>query len=201
MSDLEQAGEYQPPKHFKPEYWQDLVARHGGVHKAVVGALWPLQPYLLVWGNSGYPIRPMIQEWSNWTRCICEAVGVEPQMVEFGRKKHGVSDYSYLHVFEGAEDLDWRVGLVLGMWDSRCPRCGTGWSIADWHCTHYDRGSGQNVLCERCWGELSPERRLPYYQVVVESCVFESLTSQTTEWADHYGKDGRLLLDACLAGL
>lgn len=196
-------GEPDPPSdHFDGQYWRDKAHRHGGVHKAVVGAIWPLAPHLIVWGNSGYPITSMIQPWRDWTQRIAEAVGIEPEFVEFRRKTNGVNaDYSYLHVFEGAEALDWRIGLRTSIGDSPCPRCDTGGTIVDRHCTMFSRSGGQSVLCDECWSDLTPERRLPYYQVVVDRGRFTAMTWQDPAWGDHYGEDGHLLLDACLAGL
>lgn len=48
-----------------------------------------------------------------------------------------------------------------------CERCGRFWeclATADLHVTLYGDGNrGLFPLCERCWGELTPEGRLPFY--------------------------------------
>lgn len=44
-----------------------------------------------------------------------------------------------------------------------CYRCNRNWSICSHHTTKYNETSGCFPLCEECWEELSPRRRLGYY--------------------------------------
>ena len=49
-----------------------------------------------------------------------------------------------------------------------CGRCGRSWAFLDCrkdaHMTDYTKSRACFPLCEDCWGELSPEDRLPYYK-------------------------------------
>jgi hypothetical protein len=45
-----------------------------------------------------------------------------------------------------------------------CLRCGTPWPATDPHETYVGTGGGCFPLCGLCWGELTPEQRLPYYK-------------------------------------
>lgn len=47
---------------------------------------------------------------------------------------------------------------------SWCGRCKRVWAICEGHSTHYLEGRGCFPLCEECWGELTPDQRLPYYR-------------------------------------
>jgi hypothetical protein len=47
---------------------------------------------------------------------------------------------------------------------SRCYRCGMPWKFTQGHSTPYNNDSGCFPLCEKCWGELTPQERLPYYK-------------------------------------
>lgn len=46
----------------------------------------------------------------------------------------------------------------------RCGRCDRPWNIAKEHCTDANERGGMFPLCEPCWQELTPEKRLPYYK-------------------------------------
>ena len=50
-----------------------------------------------------------------------------------------------------------------------CERCRRPlwYSKAVAHCTMYTLSSGINVLCEDCWGELTPEDRWSWYRSFV----------------------------------
>lgn len=56
----------------------------------------------------------------------------------------------------------WWNGIGYGS----CECCGRSWKRAKYHQTYYgERGDGGLVaLCERCWHELTPEQRVPYYR-------------------------------------
>lgn len=45
-----------------------------------------------------------------------------------------------------------------------CYRCGMPWKFTEHHTTYYSNGRGCFPLCEQCWGELTPEQRLPFYE-------------------------------------
>lgn len=44
-----------------------------------------------------------------------------------------------------------------------CGKCGTSWLFVEGHSTPYNDHSACFPLCERCWDELTPDERLPYY--------------------------------------
>ena len=51
----------------------------------------------------------------------------------------------------------------------RCYRCNLPWNIVGGHCTRYfsttwNHEGGCFPLCEKCWSELTPHERLPYYK-------------------------------------
>lgn len=49
-----------------------------------------------------------------------------------------------------------------------CLRCVEPWSKVEGHSTSYGRGMQSCFpLCEPCWQALSPEQRLPYYQILI----------------------------------
>ena len=45
-----------------------------------------------------------------------------------------------------------------------CYRCGRTWNVCKPHYTDYTSSNSCFPLCESCWGELAPEKRLPYYE-------------------------------------
>ena len=50
---------------------------------------------------------------------------------------------------------------------SWCGKCKNTWDRVDGHSTMYTRRGGFAIgmfpLCEKCWSELTSEKRLPYY--------------------------------------
>ena len=46
---------------------------------------------------------------------------------------------------------------------SWCLRCKTTWNFVEGHVTQHGTG-GCFPLCEKCWGELTPTERLPFYE-------------------------------------
>lgn len=66
-----------------------------------------------------------------------------------------------------------RIGRRLSDWLApgwgHCARCGTNWHFVDGHSTMIHGGGGMFPLCVHCWGELTPEQRLPFYKKVFES--------------------------------
>ena len=53
---------------------------------------------------------------------------------------------------------------LLNPYYGTCGRCGRPWNVCKPHTTDYKIGYGCFPLCEDCWGELTPEKRLPYYR-------------------------------------
>ena len=45
-----------------------------------------------------------------------------------------------------------------------CLKCGTPWRFVHHHSTSYSQSSGCFPLCEKCWEELTPAERLPFYR-------------------------------------
>jgi len=64
-----------------------------------------------------------------------------------------------------------------------CYRCHIPWNYTPekrGHVTYYgEEGEGCFPLCERCWAQLSPEQRLPFYEFLfVEGAAFGYPTSK-----------------------
>ena len=49
---------------------------------------------------------------------------------------------------------------------SCCSHCGRTWNICKSHVTMISSSDGCFPLCEQCWGELTPEERLPHYKAL-----------------------------------
>jgi hypothetical protein len=45
-----------------------------------------------------------------------------------------------------------------------CGRCKVSWKWVEGHLTLYSCGSACFPLCEKCWSDLTPEERVPYYR-------------------------------------
>jgi hypothetical protein len=52
-----------------------------------------------------------------------------------------------------------------------CRRCGASWAVVKHHSTPIDTKRGIFALCESCWTELEPEKRIPFYQKLVNDWV------------------------------
>lgn len=48
-----------------------------------------------------------------------------------------------------------------------CGRCGMTWATVEGHITYYSPYSGCFPLCEKCWPELTPIERWPYYKKLI----------------------------------
>lgn len=59
-----------------------------------------------------------------------------------------------------------------------CLRCKTPWLFVKSHVTDYSISSGCFPLCEKCWSELTPDQRLPFYRELI------------TRWFAHGSLDG-----------
>ena len=84
-----------------------------------------------------------------------------------------VKSYRDTHAdtFSGRPD-DPRIGArshAQNPYSGWCLRCKTSWMMVEVHSTHYATGRGCFPLCALCWGELTPETRLPYYRELWES--------------------------------
>lgn len=71
--------------------------------------------------------------------------------------------------------MNLRIGLLspklaqsLANGYSRCLRCKTPWNFVEYHQTMYTYHDGCFPLCEMCWGELTPQQRLPYYRELID---------------------------------
>lgn len=56
---------------------------------------------------------------------------------------------------------------VLG----QCGNCKVSWKWVDGHSTMFTQSSGCFPLCEKCWSELTPEQRLPFYRELFDSNI------------------------------
>ena len=57
-----------------------------------------------------------------------------------------------------------RISKLFSPWSSACGKCHTTWDFVRHHVTGYTDHTGMFPLCEKCWSELTPEQRLPYYR-------------------------------------
>jgi hypothetical protein len=56
------------------------------------------------------------------------------------------------------------VSIIAHPGYSGCKRCYRRWAITKGHHTMYSDSRGCFPLCKDCWGELTPETRLPFYR-------------------------------------
>jgi hypothetical protein len=62
-----------------------------------------------------------------------------------------------------------RLGQLLAPGYGWCLRCLTPWVFVSYHATDFGhQGKGCLPLCQKCWDELTPEQRLPFYQELIE---------------------------------
>lgn len=47
-------------------------------------------------------------------------------------------------------------------------RIETPWSIVEGHSTMYKTGTGCFPLCKKCWSELTPDERMPFYNLLIK---------------------------------
>ena len=70
---------------------------------------------------------------------------------------------------------------------SHCGRCGTTWPFVQAHHTQYELTRGCFPLCEKCWSELIPATRLPYYREMWLRNLTHYTAQEVTQipvWAD-----------------
>lgn len=69
----------------------------------------------------------------------------------------------------------------------RCGRCNISWKWVEGHSTQYSETSGCFPLCEKCWGELMPAERLPFYRDLWNSWRREftrfGIEKDLTDWS------------------
>jgi hypothetical protein len=56
-----------------------------------------------------------------------------------------------------------RISRLLSPGRGACRRCHTTWRFVKPHHTEYMDWRWCVPLCEKCWSELTPQQRLPYY--------------------------------------
>jgi len=61
-----------------------------------------------------------------------------------------------------------KLAHLLGFGYGHCLRCETPWCFVEYHHTQYTDSSGCFPLCQKCWSELTPEQRLPFYRELVD---------------------------------
>jgi hypothetical protein len=83
-----------------------------------------------------------------------------------------------------------KLNIRLGTWSQRlapgyswCFRCETPWLFVPNHTTDYRPDKGCFALCEKCWQELTPQQRLPYYRQLWEHWNQSGL-SEAEEWQE-----------------
>ncbi len=81
-----------------------------------------------------------------------------------------------------------KLNVRLGTWSQRlapgyswCSRCGTPWLFIHHHNTDYRLDRGIFVFCVKCWEELAPAERLPYYRKLWEHWQ-QSGVADDEEW-------------------
>lgn len=62
-----------------------------------------------------------------------------------------------------------RISWLLAPGYSHCLRCKTSWLFVKGHTTVYCKGRGCFPLCQKCWAQLTPDQRLPYYGELIWS--------------------------------
>ena len=62
---------------------------------------------------------------------------------------------------------------------SWCLRCKGRWNIVEIHSTQFTNSEGTFPLCEKCWSELTPETRMPYYEQLL---ISQGVTVGHAKW-------------------
>lgn len=85
-----------------------------------------------------------------------------------------------------ARRYSWRVGRISAFFSpgfSACGRCRTTWDYVEHHVTNYNDGSGCFPLCQKCWRDLLPAERVPYYRALHSEVEWDALNWQQVEHA------------------
>lgn len=64
---------------------------------------------------------------------------------------------------------------------SHCGRCGFPWSVVTGHTTDYTDLNGCFPLCETCWQVLTPVKRIPYYDDLIDDWASQGADTQLLE--------------------
>lgn len=49
-----------------------------------------------------------------------------------------------------------------------CYRCHTPWNLVDYHVTEFSDSRGCFPLCVKCFADLDPQQRLPFYRQLIK---------------------------------
>jgi len=66
-----------------------------------------------------------------------------------------------------------------------CYRCNASWAVVEEHSTWYTEDRACFPLCETCWGALTIEERMPYYEQLITH--WKSFDDQVPpdQWPDY----------------
>lgn len=77
-----------------------------------------------------------------------------------------------------------RTGQLFAPGYGWCLRCETPWLFVHYHLTPYgSHGRGCLPLCEKCWTELTPAQRVPFYRDLIMSWRPGRALARDEEWA------------------
>lgn len=76
-----------------------------------------------------------------------------------------------------------RVSKILAPGYGWCLRCQTAWLFVKEHVTEYTPQRGMFPLCQKCWNELIPQTRLPFYLELWEKSNFTA-AHNVSLWSD-----------------
>ena len=65
-----------------------------------------------------------------------------------------------------------------------CLHCKTTWRFVKPHATPFNEHEGAFPLCEKCWRELTPEQRLPFYWLLLLKWNMEDGTELSEDERD-----------------
>ncbi len=72
-----------------------------------------------------------------------------------------------------------RISKTLSPGYGTCGRCDTTWFFVKEHITLFSECEGMFALCEKCWSELTPETRMPFYRE-----LWSEWTDRRSRWED-----------------
>ena len=52
-----------------------------------------------------------------------------------------------------------------------CYHCHDTWNYSKEHATYYDNGFACFALCQRCWQQMTPNQRMPYYMLLISNWI------------------------------
>lgn len=96
------------------------------------------------------------------------------------------------------KDLNMRIGRIskkINPGLGACLKCNTTWRFVKGHETKISDHEGTFPLCEKCWAELTPQKRLPYYYLLMRQWLaYDGYTKE------HWNKDYERITAAVLSG-